>query len=47
MIFFFVSTDSLKIAHVSKRYGAQVPFFKEKKFAEFCHYGEIHLKMLL
>ena len=29
----FVSTDSSKIAHVSKRYGAQVPFLRKKKFA--------------
>ena len=29
----FVSTDSSKIADVSKKYGAQVPFLRKKKFA--------------
>ena len=28
-----VSTDSLQIAKVSKKYGAEVPFLRKKKFA--------------
>ena len=43
----FVSTDSSKIAHVSKRYGAQVPFLRKKNLQEILSLRKIHLKMLL
>ena len=30
----FVSTDSIKIANVAKKYGASVPFLRNKKFSK-------------
>ena len=34
----FVSTDSLKIAKIAKKYGADVPFLRKKKICERFHY---------
>ena len=43
----FVSTDSKKIASISKKYGADVPFLRKKKFAKDLSTTEETLKNAL
>ena len=42
----FVSTDDIKIANIAKKYGADVPFLRKKKFAKDLTTTEELYKML-
>ncbi len=43
----FVSTDSVKIANVARKYGAEVPFLRKKKFSKDLSTTEETLKIAL